>query len=50
LSGRDHPMLPLGDFGDRRIGPGDFSVHFTDKSPGRAFLPRSIGRLGRCGC
>jgi DNA-binding NarL/FixJ family response regulator len=39
LSYGDHPVLPLDDLRDQGIGPGEFSVHFTDKSPGPLSLP-----------
>jgi hypothetical protein len=51
LGHRDHTVLPFGDLGESPIGCGDFSGHFTDKSPHPGFHPLPLGRLGACcGC
>jgi DNA-binding NarL/FixJ family response regulator len=47
LADRDHPMLLLGDPGDQMARPGDFSVHFTDKSPRPRALPHFDWETGR---
>ena len=48
LGDGDHSILPLGSAGDQCVGWGDFSVHFTDKSPHLATSPPPIARLSAC--